>query len=231
MAIVLDTATIAVARSAGGPAITTVSATLPLGALILVAVQSDGDVGNTQTATITNSGTALVWTKAVDRNALSGGSGYSAYAGLHWTIGDGAAHTITATMAFAKPVAIKPVIITGARTPRPIGSTGTGDTALSNTTIASYSSTAAGSQGICCGMDWANGSTATSTDSKSTYQVSGLLDGILIWKAAVTGAIGTTVGFNIQMTTTPNWNAVSVEVIPAVPDYPYMIANRSMGLR
>jgi hypothetical protein len=216
MAIVLDTTTIAVARNATGPTTTTASNTLTSGSVILACVNSDADTGNTQTCTISNSGTALTWTKAVDRNALSGGAGYGAFAGIFWAIGDGAAHTITATMAFSKPVAMKCILASGCDTATPIGATGSSDTSSSNTTVAPYTSTINNSQGVATAMDWNNGSTATSSDSNAAYQVNGSLDGITIWKAALTATSGTSVSFNIQMVTTPNWNAVSVELRPLV---------------
>lgn len=212
-AVTFDTSTVASWRNGTGPAATSASATLPSGKVILVAVESDGDVGATQTCTVTNSGSALTWHTAVIRNDVTSGSTYAAFSGLFWAVGDGAAHTITVTMANTKPVAAKCVIATGANTTAPIGAVGNSETASSNASVAGYTSTVNGSLGLCCCMDWNNGGGATSTDSFETHSVTGPGDGITIWKAATTPTAGTAVSFNVQQTG-PNWLCVSAEIVP-----------------
>jgi hypothetical protein len=218
VAIVLDTST-AVARSATGPTVTSSSFTFPNGSIILALITADGDTGSPQGCAVTTSG--MTWTKAVERNGISpAGSSYGAYSGIFWTVGDGAAHTITATMDFTKPVAIKPIFASGCGTSTPIGATGNAESASSNVNTGTYTSTVDDSQGVSVGMDWGNGTTASSSDSFVAYQTNGLKDGMAVWKAATTTTAGTSVSFNYQMVSGPNWMIVSVELLPAAAGDP-----------
>jgi hypothetical protein len=197
------------ARGATGTA-TAPSISCSAGQILTAYVVADNDSGQTQDATVTNSGTALTWHLVGKANAAS-------YAGLFWANCNTTSHTITATMSFPKPV----VIIVNkwsnadATNPFPAESVKTGRTSTNPLNV-SYVSTKAGSRGLGAGMDWWNSNALTSTDSHVSVGVTAPnADGIAIWKSSNSGAIGTTVNGNFSQTPSMDLGYVWAEMVPA----------------
>lgn len=205
----LDASTPARATNAGGTVVSP-SFTAPSGAILLACISADSDGGSPQTTTVTDSGT-LTWTLAYQANETLVANG--GYAAVYWALTTSSvARTVQSVMAFVKPVSIKVLVWTSANTTTPVGAVNRGTSAVSPLDVG-YTSTGASSRGIGVAMDWNNGSTGTSTDSNDIGAVSGTKDGFALWKAADTVTIGTAVTLDFQMTSTPSFTWVTIELM------------------
>jgi hypothetical protein len=169
--------------------------------------------------TISNSGTALTWTKRVE---LIGGE-----AGVLqiWSAPNTNAQsniTVTATANSSSIFLVKPVVGAGVDTSTPTGATGTDDTTGGNNyTQNLYTSTVNNSVGIALGIDnnnASNSSLPTSTDGIFTTlkQSSNLITGMALSKSSATATAGTSVPFTFNCSNTGvDWLVAAVEVLPA----------------
>lgn len=171
------------------------------------------------TFTISNSGTALTWTKRVE---LIGGE-----AGVLqiWSAPNATAQTditVTATASVSTIFMVKPVVAAGVDTTAPVGATGTdGATGGNNYTQNLYTSTVNNSVGIAVGVDASdvtNSSLPTSTDGifTSLRKSSNLFTSMALSKSAATATAGTAVGFTFNCSTSGvDWITAALEVLPA----------------
>ncbi len=207
MAIDIDASSPAIVGSGIIDVVTTATFNPPDSSLMVATTLS-----NTVPTSITNNGAALTWTL----RKASADQKVNIYTAPLTTGRTGM--TVTATWATTFERALKVDVITGADLTTPIGATGTGTSSTNNVTVTGYSSTAAGSRGLCGANEDNNLGTPTSTDSAVTNQ-----HFIRVVKAANTATAATSVTFNLDAagSGTPAWTWAAVEVLPA-PDPPRM---------
>lgn len=201
MAVAIDASSPAIAAQLGSSA-TTASFNPPDNA-VLVAV-----VFGTDSATMSNNGGALTWTSRKEDGI---GSSLEIFTAPLPTGRTGM--TVTATGGGGE-IALKVYVITGGDLSSPVGATGNGTSAVNNPTVTGYTSTFAGSRGICGAFDQSGRGMPTSTDDESAYSL--VSAGMGVAKAANTATAGTAVTFNLDAASTSGgtWYWVAVEVKP-----------------
>lgn len=181
--------------------------------------------------TISNSGSALSWTKVVDRFA----NGNPAGGVTIWVAKNATARTnltvTTTSEGGSVGQVLKVFVVTGADMDNWIGNTGSGGATTSSLTVNSaYTSSAAGSRGFFIGNDWnaAGAPTVGLGDTGYTYHSTETLSGAVVHKATNTAAAGTVVGFSLTASGTREWNWGAVEILPG-PDHPRLNVSRPVG--
>lgn len=182
--------------------------------------------------TISNSGSALSWTKVVDRYASgsSPGGGVTIWVAKNATARTNLTVTTTSEGGGVSQV-LKVFVVSGADMDDWIGNSGSGGATTSSLTVNSaYTSSAAGSRGFFMGNDWnaAGAPTVGLGDTGFTYHSADGLSGAVVHKATNTAASGTVVGFSLTASGTREWNWGAVEILPG-PDHPRLNVSRPTG--
>lgn len=161
-------------------------------------------------ATISNNGTALTWTqRATNTNNCI----YTAPLATGRT-----GMTVTAGIGTSSSRGFKVDVITGADLSTPVGATGTGSSATQNVNVNGYTSTLAGSRGLCSVFESNGLGLPSSSDDEAAW--SSVFDGMRVAKASNTATVGSTVTFNLVAPSSgPSWSWLAVEIMPA-PDPP-----------
>jgi hypothetical protein len=175
--------------------------------LVAVVIRSTG-------TTISTNGTALTWTSRKEDTDSGNIEIFTAPLVTGRT-----GMTVTASGATTGELALKVYVITGGDLSNPVGATGSGTSTANAPNVTGYTSTVAGSRGICGAFDQSARGLPTSTDDEAGYNL--FSSGMSVAKAANTTPAGTAVTFNLDAggTSTGNWYWIAVEILPlaAVP--------------
>lgn len=203
--IAIDSSSPAIDGSSFSDVLTTSAFNPPDNSLLVATTLS-----NVAPQSITNNGAALTWTL---RKQSSGGlvSIYTAPLTAGRT-----GMTVTASWLTTFTRSFKVDVITGADLSSPIGATGNGTSSTNAVTVTGYTSTVAGSRGLCGAIDGNDLGTPSSTDSAVTNN-----SAMRIVKASNTATASSSVTFNLDAagSGTPSWSWAAVEIVPA-PDPP-----------
>ncbi|MBG0818249.1 hypothetical protein [Planomonospora sp. ID82291] len=216
--------------SGSGPSVTTAAFTPPAGSLLVACALSKNDT----TMALTGNGQTLTWTQrklAVHTNGCA--AIYTAPAAGSQLM------SVTGALDQTASLALKIFVLTGVQMGSPVGATGsTQSSGVENWSFSAYTSTEAGSWGICAACDDYQTATPTSNDVYETFNVSSslYLSGLAIRKASATAAAGTPVSFDIRTggpSGSTRWAAAAVEIRaapegqPAVPRMNPLAAHRA----
>jgi hypothetical protein len=229
VALAIDASTPAKATGTG-TAVTTASFTPPNGSLVVLEFGSNNTSAGADTSisSVTNTGTAITWTRRVRKNTNVGSTGGAGTAGGSeiWTgVGNGGAITVTANgvgsgVGFEKM--LKAMVFTGADT------TTFNVTAASSTTLlptVALASCLAGSYVLAMSSDWAQKGLGTAGTAQTIVDESDVSGQITLhaWRTtAVLGGAGSQT-MNLTAVTGQNWNLCVLEVrdsgggAPAIP--------------
>jgi hypothetical protein len=219
------------ANTNGTLTITTASFTPPAGSVLVATVQSnDRNAGAGATGAVTNSGTALTWTKVAERNILDSG-GNSGYAGLFVAVQPtSVAMTATFTLtpgtggsATVNTPTIKLYVVTGADTTTPVGGSAEGSSTTNNLTTTAFTTVGASSLGFVSSTAWIDTGVGAPTSADCTYDafdgVGGSIDALSGYKTL--GTAGSSATFNLDDVGTAagawNWVSVEIKAAPVVP--------------
>ncbi|GGS88574.1 hypothetical protein ACFFV7_50910 [Nonomuraea spiralis] len=221
MAIALGTspATVVTPSSTFPTALTTAAFSPPDNSL-LVACWS-GTLTGTSPPTMSNSGTARTWSLLTSRVFAD-----QPFAAIYAAPNPTALTNITATATGTDLLAgLKLYVLTGADLGSPAGATGNGNTVDDNVTANGYTSTVAGSRGVCAAYDANNRGLPASTDSGSPWNITTpARSGILVIKAANTPAPATvTFNMNASGTLGGDWQWCAAEIKPEAEGRPIRI--------
>jgi hypothetical protein len=204
---------------------TTASFTPPANSVLVATAQANartnGGGNGVGTGAITNSGTALTWTKINERNLADAG-GLSGYAGIFVAVlTTSQAMTATLTMTAGtnsndiNTPTIKLYVVTGADLTTPNGGTTEGSSTTNALTTTGFTTVGASSMGFFSACDWnALGPTITSSDC--TVDAGGAAGGTISYASGykVLGTAGSSATFNIDApgTNAAAWNWVTAEI-------------------
>lgn len=201
--------------TASGAALATTAFTSVANSLIIVAASTDSATGAI-TCTWTNSA-GLTFTKiGTEQVGSSGGAVCCAWA--YDTAGH-AGMTATSTWAGTGTTsgkAVKPTVFTGTQSVSPIGTPVQSTSATNNLTV-SFTNTVDQSLGFAAATEFNALGLPTSTDTEQAYHLSSSVDGISVYKAALTSGTGVTVQLNLDAgsTGTAAWSYITFEILPA----------------
>lgn len=205
MTVALDASSPALATTPIATSVTT-AAFNPPSSTLLVATAISIDAPTS----ITNNGTALTWTLR-KRSAADSVSIYTAPLPTGRT-----GMTVTANWGGTLGRSLKVDVFTGADLSVPIGADGTGASSTNAVTVTGYTSTNAGSRGVCGAYDSNTLGTPSSTDD----EVAASNGAMRVVKATNTATAGTAVTFNLDAAGagTPAWSWAAVEIRNGVVD-------------
>ncbi len=220
MALAIDASTPAKATGTG-TAITTVSFTPPNGSLVLLGFGSNNTSVGTDTSisSVTNTGTAITWTRRARKNtnaSSTGGAGTAGGAEIWTGVGNGGAITVTANgvgsgVGFEKY--LQPVVLTSADTTSLANVTAAFST--SGTVTLTLASCLAGSYVFSFSSDWAQKGLITSIGSGQTviseHDVTGQIT-IHGWRTTSVLGAGGSQTMNIVTPTAQQFNQVAIEI-------------------
>lgn len=201
--------------AASGQALATTAFSPAANSLIIAVASCDSGTG-TITCAFTNSA-GLTFTKiGTEQVGSSGGAVCTAWAF------DSAGHTnmtVTGTWTGTGTgggKGIKPTTFTGTASVSPIGTPVQNNSATNNLTV-SFTNTVDQSLGFAAGTEFNALGLPTSTDTETGYHLSTSVDGISVYKAALTSGTGQTVQLNLDAgsTGTAAWSYITFEILPA----------------
>jgi hypothetical protein len=205
----------AFATAASGQALATTAFSPVANSLIVVVASCDSGTG-TITCAFTNSA-GLTFTKiGTEQVGSSGGTVCAAWA---FTSGAQTNMTVTGTWTgtgTSNGKGIKPTTFTGTQSVSPIGTPVQGNSATNNLTV-SFTNTVDQSLGFAGGTEFNALGLPTSTDTETGYHLSSSVDGISVYKAALTSGTGQTVNLNLDAggSATAAWSYITFEIKPA----------------
>lgn len=201
--------------AASGAALASAGFSPVANSLIIVAASADSGTGAI-TCAFTNSAGLTFAKIGTEQVGTSGGAICCAWAF------DSAGHTgmtVTGTWSGTGTTGgkgIKPVTFTGTASVSPVGTPVQGTSATNNLTV-SYTNTTDQSLGYAAGTEFNALGLPTSTDTEVAYHLSSSVDGISVYKAALTSGTGQTVQLNLDAgsTGTAAWSYITFEILPA----------------
>jgi hypothetical protein len=223
VALAIDGSTPAIASTATATTVTTASFTPPSGSVVVLLIGTNaGATQDTSITGVTNTGTAITWTRRARKNenaASDGGAGTNGGTEIWTGLGNGGAITITATGPFSGSSCdktLQAVVLTGA------------DTALvthivtaasaSGLPSAILTSCTAGSYVFAVSSDWSQAGLGT-VDSTQTiiteYNNTGQIT-VHNWRTVAVLAASGSQTMNLTAPSAENYNLCVIEILDAV---------------
>lgn len=233
MALAIDASTPAIASTATAAAVTTASFTPPSGSVVVLLIGSNNSgTADTTISSVTNTGTAITWTRRARKNtnaASDGGAGTNGGAEIWTGVGNGGAITVTATGPFSgvgNDKSLQAVVLTGADTSALTHIiTATSTSGLPSATLTSC---AAGSHVFAVSSDWAQaglGTAGTGQTIITEYNSAGQIT-IHNWRTTNTLSGAGSQTMNLTAPAAEQYNLAVIEIkatgaaAPALPPQP-----------
>ncbi|MBW0095003.1 hypothetical protein I4I73_03200, partial [Pseudonocardia sp. KRD-184] len=200
-----------VEAASAAASVTTASFTAPAGSVLVAAVVIDAGPAPAPTLTVSNSGTALTWTKVAER-VTGGAVGSALFVAAAPT---SAARTVTFTTSNSDNKSLKVYVVQGADPAGPVGDVTSGNVSTNTVAVPGLVATRAASLGFYAAAQ-DESSSATPTSGESAFDpvfISAQVAGGSGHKPMGAVAAETTYTIDAAGTTVCDWHYVGVEIV------------------